>query len=86
MHSSRMRTGRSLTLMLASASRGGGVSGPGGSAWSGGRAGPWSQGGGSLVPGGVLPGRGVSGFGEGGLASQHALRQAPPCGQNHRRL
>ena len=69
MHSSRMRTGRSLTVCCSLL--------PGGSAWSGGfslvpgvllgpgggspwsRGGsPWSREGFSLVPGGVLPGPG----------------------------
>ena len=54
--------------------RGWGVSGPGwGLPGPGGGGSAWS--------------RGVSGpGGGGGLASQHALRHTPPCGQNHRRL
>ena len=64
MHSSRMRTGRSLTVCCCSSRRGGfsfvrggspwsgggGLPGPGGSAWSGGS--PWSGGGGLPGPGG----------------------------------
>ena len=52
---------------------GGGVPGLGGAGLGGsGPGGAWSRGGGCLLPGGVV--------------SQHALRQTPPCGQNHRRL
>ena len=80
MHSSRMRTGRSLTVCWRLLP--GGVPGPGG--WGG--VGVWSRGGGAWswgvcsrgVPcrGGLLPGGG-------GLVSQHALRQNPPCGKTH---
>ena len=59
MHSSRMRTGRSLTVCCCV------LLGGGGSAWSGGRGGsPWSGGGSPwsrgvlLGPGGGLPGPG----------------------------
>ena len=70
MHSSRMRTGPSLTVCWHVLPRGA-LPGPGG---------------GSLVPGGGLWSRGVclvpvgwvSGPGGGGLASQYALRQTPP--------
>ena len=66
MHSSRMRTGRSLTVCC---SRGGGG---GCLLWGG----AWS--GGGLVPGGVCSQGGVPGPGGGvGGVSQHALRQTP---------
>ena len=74
MHSSRMRTGRSLTVCWRLLP--GGVSAPGGSApWGG----VWS--GGVCSWGGLV--RGVcSGEGgcllHGGVVSQHALRQTPP--------
>ena len=76
MHSSRMRTGRSLTICWCllpggvSAWSGGWVSGHGGlwfwgvSAWSGGVC--LSGGVGSLVPGGCLPGLGGSAWFGGG--------------------
>ena len=63
MHSSRMRTGRSLTVCYSLLPGGGGVCSRGG-AWSGGS--PWG--------GGAWSG-GVSALG--GWASQHALRQTP---------
>ena len=64
MHSSRMRTGRSLTVFRSlQPGGGGGVPGPGGGTWPGGVPGPggctWSRGGVPgpggvyLVPGGV---------------------------------
>ena len=83
MHSSRMRTGRSLTLCWRLLpGRGGGVPGLGGCLLPGGCQVWW---GGVPGPGGV-PGLGGSAP-RGGLASQHALRQTPPPrGQNHRRL
>ena len=91
MHSSRMRTGRSLTGGCTWSR--GGVPGPEGCTWS--RGGVWSQGGGGVCPGGVSgPGGGVcsggrclvgggsglggSGPGRGCVVSQHALRQTPP--------
>ena len=90
MHSSRMRTGRSLTVcwrLLPGG--GGGVSGPGGvSAWSGGvsawpRGGLPGPGGGSLVPGGVsawsgggLPGTGGVLWSRGGVCP--ACTEADP--------
>ena len=87
MHSSRMRTGRSLTVCWRLL--------PGGGAWSWGVPGPGGRGVSALggVPGlvGSTPG-GVPGPGgsapRGCLASQHALRQTPPSphGQNHRCL
>ena len=67
MHSSRMRTGRSLTV-CCSVLPGGVLLGPGGgrwSAWSGGGGSPWSQGGGGGLPG----------PGGGGLPSL----ENPPC-------
>ena len=72
--------------MLESASRGG-LPGLGGSAWSGGVS-AWSGGclpglGGVCLVQGGLPGPGGWVPGRGGLASQHALRQTPPCGQTH---
>ena len=68
MHSSRMRTGRSLTVCWRLL--------PGGvSAWSGGVSGPWGVG---LWSRGVCLVRGVCVPGPGGLASQHALRQTSP--------
>ena len=76
MHSSRMRTGRSLTI-CCSLLPGGGL------LWGGGPA-P----GGCLLPGGLLPGGSARGgvcF-QGGWVSQHALRQTPlppPRGQTH---
>ena len=57
MHSSRMRTGRSLTVCCSLLPGGGGLPGPGGrgvSAWSGGVC--LVQGGFSLVPGGLPAG------------------------------
>ena len=83
MHSSRMRTGRSLTVLCRSLLPGGrGVSA------SGGGRGCLLHGG--LLLGGVYSGGGGSPprgatRGGGGLVSQHALRQTPR-GQNHRRL
>ena len=82
MHSSRMRTSRSLTVCWHLLPGGvvclvrGGLPGLGGvSAWSpgGGVLGP----GGACSQGGCLPGPGVSAWSGGGLASQHALRQTP---------
>ena len=94
MHSSRMRTGHSLTVCW-SLLPGGGGSGPGGCLVWGESAprGVWS--GGGQLPGGVCSGRVCSqgglvqrgwglvpgGPGLGGI-SQHALRQTP-CGQTH---
>ena len=75
MHSSRMRTGRLLTVCRSLLPGGvcfrgsvcsGGVSAPGGCLLLGG---------GCLLPGGVCSGV-VSALG--GVASQHALRQTPP--------
>ena len=85
MHSSRMRTGRSLTVCRRLLPGGGyapwGGKSSGGCAWSGGVSAP---GGWGICSGGCLV--------RGGLASQHALRQTPspplppPRGQNHRCL
>ena len=88
MHSSRMRTGRSLTvsrsLLPGGGSSPGGVWSGGWGVWSGrcllwGVSGPWT----GSAPGGSAPGRVVSALG--GLVrgvvvvvSQHALRQTPP--------
>ena len=74
MHSSRMRTGRTLTVFRSLLFRGG-VSGPGGClVW-----------GGCLVPGGYLPGPGgVPAWSEGGVPGQ--VLPPPPCGQNDTRL
>ena len=70
MHSSRMRTGRSLTVSRSLLPGGGGLV-PGGSA-------P----GGCLLPGGVCSGGWGSAPGGsapgGGMVSQHVLRQTPP--------
>ena len=68
MHSSRMRTGRSLTVCWRLLP-GGCLPGPGGYL-------PGPGGGVCLVQGVGLPGLG--GSGPGGVASQHALRQTPP--------
>ena len=90
MHSSRMRTGRSLTvcrsllpvgcLVLRGVSARGGVWSLGclllGGVWSWGVSAP--KGGCLLLGGGGGLLRGV--------VSQHALRQTPPCEQNHRHL
>ena len=90
MHSSRMRTGRLLTVCGRLLPGGGGVSliGEGG-AWSGGvclvrgvsALGVSLVGGGGVsAPGGCVPGGGICSWGAwsgGGLASQHALRQTP---------
>ena len=76
LYSSRMHTARSLTVSPSMLCPGGvpvwswGVPGPGGGAWSQGGCLPGPR----MVPG---PGR---------VVSQHALRQTPPCEQNHRRL
>ena len=88
MHSSRMRTGRSLTVCWRLLP--GGVSAPGGfclpgGVWSGGvsaHRGVCSWGvsapGGSVCPGGSAPGGVCSGgIWSGGVVSQHALRQTP---------
>ena len=62
MHSSRMRTGRSLTVCCSLLPRGvsgpGGVSAPRGSGPRGGVSAPWGSGPGGLVPGGggLVPG------------------------------
>ena len=72
MHSSRMRTGRSLTVCWRLLPGGGCLPGPGG-CLLGPVGSAWSGGGGSLVPGGSAQ----SGGGL-GLASHHALRQTPP--------
>ena len=100
MHSSRMRTGRPLTVSRSLLPGGG--SGPGGlvqgvGVWSWGCLlwgclvqGVWSRegvcsgggllwGGGCLLWGGLVRGAVV-------VVSQHALRQTPPCRQNHRCL
>ena len=83
MHSSRMRTGRSLTVCWSLLR--GGVSAPGrcllrgGVCFSGGMSAP-----GMSAPGGCLLG-GVSDLGGsalGGVVSQYALSQTPPCEQN----
>ena len=103
MHSSRMRTGRSLTVCWGRGSvcsRGGvcsrgclllggcllpggvcfrgcllwGVSAPRGCLLWGGVCSGVSAPGGLLLGGCLLPG---------GVVSQHALRQTPPCEQNH---
>ena len=90
-HSSRMRTGRSLTVCRSLLP--GGVSAPGGCVCSGGclLLGGVCSGGVCLLQGGVCSWGGlVPGGGgpvpEGWEVSQHALRQTPPCGQNHRCL
>ena len=72
-----------------SGSRLGGVPGPGGCLLPGevpgpGEGGAWSQGGGGLVPKGGAWSQGVPG--PGGVVSQHALRQTPPCEQNNRQV
>ena len=76
MHSSRMRTGRSLTvcwsLLPGGGLVGGGVSAPGGSGPGGSAAGGVSALGGSAPSGWVCCRGGIS---------QHALRQTPPRGQ-----
>ena len=69
MHSSRIRTGRSLTVCCSPAFRGGG-----GGVWSGGVSAPR---GGCLVMGGSAPGGGGLGVPGRGWVSQHALRQTP---------
>ena len=82
MHSSRMRTGRSLTVCWSLLT--GGVWSWGGShhggVWSWGiwSQGFWSRGG--LVRGGLLLGGGLLPWGSAprGDISQHALRQTPP--------
>ena len=91
MHSSRMRTGRSLTVCWSQLPGevcslvGGGCSQGGvcsGGVYSGGRG---SVSGGCLLLGGLLPrGGGLlpGGVCSGGHVSQDALRQRPPCGQN----
>ena len=91
MHSSRMHTGHSLTisrnlLLGGVCSKGGlGVSVPGGVCSKGGLGvsvlggllwGVSALGGGCLLQGSVCS-KGVSA--PGGLVSQHALRQTPPC-------
>ena len=80
MHSSRMRTGRSLTVCWSLLP--GGMSAPGGCVCS--RGGVWSRGE-CLLLGGLFPGecgrgglvRGLGCLLPGGI-SQHALRQTPP--------
>ena len=84
MHSSRMRTGRSLTVYWHLLP-GGGLPGPGGvSAWTRGGLPGLVGVGVCLVPGGsawsqggAWSQRGSAWSGGGGLASQHALRQTP---------
>ena len=72
MHSSRMRTGRSLTVCCSVLPSGG----RGGSPWSrGGLPGP---GGFSLVPGG-LPGPGGFSLVRGGLPGPGGFSGDPPC-------
>ena len=74
MHSSRMRTGRSLTVCWRLLPGGGGVCSGGGMSAQGGSAprGVWS--GVGLVWGDVCS----RGSGPGGVVSQHALSQTPP--------
>ena len=97
MHSSRMRTGRSLTVCWSQLPGevcslvGGGCSQGGvcsGGVCSGGCL-LWGEGvcfwGGCLLLWGLLPGGGgllPGGVCSGGHVSQDALRQRPPCGQN----
>ena len=87
MHSSRMRTGRSLTV-CCSLLPGGVVPGPGGVSGPGGCVCSWGVSGlGGVSASGRVPGLGGSAP-WGGLVrgvSQHALRQTPlpPCGQTH---
>ena len=85
MHSSRMRTGRSLTICCSLLPGGGVCSGGGGvcsGGWSCSRGGVPGPGGVCLVrgevmlPGGCAWSRGVSALG-GWQYSQHALRQTP---------
>ena len=89
MHSSRMRTGRSLTICCSLLPRG--------SPWSGGvlaarevclvqGGSPWSRGGGA-EGGSGLPGLGGSPW-SGGLSawSQGGFSGDPPCEQNHRHV
>ena len=81
MHSSRMRTGRSLTVCWRLLPEGGsGGSAPGGVCSGGSAPGGrvWSQGG--SAPGGMVRGDGGDGI--------PACTEADPplCGQNHRRL
>ena len=99
MQSSRMRTGRSLTICWSLLSEGdvcsggvsapGVVSAPGGCLLQGCLLPGVSPPGVVSAPGGVSAPRGVCYQGEGvsaprGVVSQHALRQTPHCGQNHR--
>ena len=85
MHSSRMRTGRSLTVWCSQL--------PGGvSAWSGGGGVCLVGGGVCLVPGGVGVVSAWSGevgvclvWGGWCLLSQHALRQTPPVNRMNER-
>ena len=99
LHSSRMRTGRSLTVCCSLLPGGGCLPGLGGvclvwggSPWSGGvLLGP---GGFSLVRGGVLLGPGGSPWSRGGFSLvpggvslvRGGFSGDPPCGQNHRHL
>ena len=76
MHSSRMRTGRSLTA-CCSLLPGGVLPGLGGVCLV--------PGGFSRPGGGGLPGRGGSAW-SGGMVSQHALRQTPPVNRMTNRL
>ena len=100
MHSSRMRTGRSLTVFW-SLLLGGGVPSPWGCTWSwgvylvlGGVPGPrgctWSWGvpgrGGTWSGGCTWSWGGVPGLWGWGVPGPRGHTPAPPCGQNHRRL
>ena len=88
MHSSRMRTGHSLTVCCSLLLGGGSPWSRGGvSAWSGGvlPAGGFSLVGGCLPgPGGVCLVPGVSAWSRGGL--RRPLPPPPPCVQNHRHV
>ena len=85
MHSSRMRTGRSLTLLLRVYLVPGGVPGPGGCTWSRGmylvprRGCTWSVRGVYLVPGGCTWSGGASGLG----GTWTPPRTRYPLGQVH---
>ena len=93
LHSSRMRTGRLLTV-CCSLLPGGVLLDPGGSAWSGGvllgpvggGISPWSRGGSPWSRGGLLGPGGSAWSGEGSPWSRGGSPETPPCGQNHRHL